>query len=236
MMKFSCITTFVFLLGCVTSSKNLEFGTYVNPNPRPYERCSSPDLIKLSSCCNVVLTKLDDCKANDLACECCALQSIQQECFNICPGNPSTNFLTVLYQDCAPLNDINACSLPFKKSNELPQKTQRLKEKFENDKEGGIYEKDVKGQPAIFKSKVSGKASTRQEEGEFFIGGDTERQPKNIEDGLGTKNETYFDKDAVIAESNITKSSSSAVSNLLDVSLVTSICLGLSLLLCTYLI
>lgn len=92
-----------------------EFGSYVNPNPRPSKKCPPNDLIKLSACCNEVLSKLDDCKPDDLACECCALQSIKQECYHICPDNPSANFLSVLYEDCAELSEINACALPFKK-------------------------------------------------------------------------------------------------------------------------
>lgn len=70
----------------------------------------------LAACSNQVLAQLDDCKANDLACECCALQSMDPKCHNLCPGNPSANFLSVLVNDCAPLNDINACNLPFKKT------------------------------------------------------------------------------------------------------------------------
>lgn len=93
-------------------------GTYVNPNPRPYERCGAEDLVTLSGCCNSVLLKLDDCKADDLACECCALQSIGLDCYNLCPGNPSANFLSVLMKDCSLLNDVNACLLPFKKVND----------------------------------------------------------------------------------------------------------------------
>ena len=120
---------FIFILFCLTlSDKISEYGTYVNPNPRPHEHCSAPDLIKLSGCCNDVLTKLDQCKADDLACECCALQSIKRECYNLCPENPSNNFLTVLYQDCEGLNDINACSLPFKKDDGMPKKNHLVPE------------------------------------------------------------------------------------------------------------
>lgn len=115
----------LYIINGVFSERITEYGSYVNPHPRPYERCTAPDLIKLSSCCNDVLSKLDDCKADDLACECCALQSLKQECFNLCPGNPSNNFLTVLFLDCQALNDINACSLPFKKSDSLPSKKKK---------------------------------------------------------------------------------------------------------------
>lgn len=94
--------------------------SYTNPNPRPYEKCLPNDLVKLLECCNGVLAKLDDCKANDLACECCALQSMDALCFGLCPNNPSNNFLTVLFNDCASLNDVNACGLPFKKE-DLPK-------------------------------------------------------------------------------------------------------------------
>lgn len=98
-----------------------EHGSYVNPHPRPYERCTSQELIKLSNCCNEILVKLDDCKSDDKACECCALQQMNVECYNLCPGNPSNNFLTVLFDDCRDLNDINACALPFKKHDGLPR-------------------------------------------------------------------------------------------------------------------
>lgn len=105
----------IFVAGSTPASSLPEIGSYKNPHPRPYERCEAHDLIKLSGCCNDVLAKLDDCKAGDLACECCALQHMDPQCYHLCPGNPSTNFLTVLYDDCAPLNDVNACNLPFKK-------------------------------------------------------------------------------------------------------------------------
>ncbi|PIS57883.1 hypothetical protein CJI97_000937 [Candidozyma auris] len=93
-----------------------EFGSYRNPNPRPLHKCDNTDMAMLAQCSNSVLAQLDDCKANDLACECCALQSMDSKCHRLCPGNPSANFLTVLVTDCAPLNDINACNLPFKKT------------------------------------------------------------------------------------------------------------------------
>ena len=92
-----------------------EIGTYKNPNPRPYNNCDAADLIRLSTCCNDVLSYLDDCNAGDLACECCALQSMDHGCYNLCAGNPATNFLSVLLDDCVPLNDVNACNIPFKK-------------------------------------------------------------------------------------------------------------------------
>lgn len=71
---------------------------------------------RLNTCANDVLAKLDDCKADDLACECCALQSLSRDCYGLCPGSPSGSFLSVLYSDCEPLNDVNACGLPFKKA------------------------------------------------------------------------------------------------------------------------
>lgn len=97
---------------------NDEFGTYMNPNPRKIPQCQANDLIKLSSCCNDLLHQLDQCKPDDLACECCALQLINQDCYHLCPGNPLTNFLTVLLLDCSQLSDVNACSLPFKKTDD----------------------------------------------------------------------------------------------------------------------
>lgn len=93
----------------------LETGSYVNPNPQPYDNCATSDRIKLSQCCNDVLVNLDDCKAADLACECCALQKMDRGCYNLCPDNPSAGFLSVLSADCLPLNDVNACNIPFKK-------------------------------------------------------------------------------------------------------------------------
>ncbi|RCK55712.1 putative GPI-anchored protein 43 [Candida viswanathii] len=90
----------------------------MNPNPRKIPQCQANDLVKLSSCCNDLLHQLDQCKPDDLACECCALQLINQDCYHLCPGNPLTNFLTVLLLDCSQLSDVNACSLPFKKTDD----------------------------------------------------------------------------------------------------------------------
>lgn len=112
--KRTIFVMFLFVLVTVVVASS-EFGSYQNPHPRPAAQCDNADLAKLSQCCSDVLEMLDDCKANDLACECCALQSMDQLCYHLCPGNPSTNFLTVLLNDCAPLNDVNACNLPFKK-------------------------------------------------------------------------------------------------------------------------
>lgn len=109
-----CILVFA-ALACAATKASAEHASYKNPHPRPYDKCDANDLIKLSGCCNDVLAKLDDCKAGDLACECCALQSMDLACYSLCPGNPSTNFLSVLFHDCSELNDVNACNLPFKK-------------------------------------------------------------------------------------------------------------------------
>lgn len=98
-----------------------EYGSYSNPNARAFDKCTAQELIKLSQCCNDVLIKLNTCKAEDLACECCALQSIDKECYSLCPGNPSVNFLTVLINDCSSLQGVNACGLPFKKYDEPVQ-------------------------------------------------------------------------------------------------------------------
>ncbi|KAG5418442.1 hypothetical protein I9W82_003970 [Candida metapsilosis] len=126
-LKFhTFILLLVFIPGIFTASLNKvgEYGTYLNPNPRKTTKCEPNDLVKLSTCSNDVLSKLVECKPNDLACECCALQSIDDECYHLCPGNPSTNFLTVLISDCAAMNEVNACSLPFKKEDpEPPRKT-----------------------------------------------------------------------------------------------------------------
>lgn len=97
------------------ASALVETGTYRNPNPRPYDNCDAADLVQLSTCCNDILAGLDDCKSGDLACECCALQSMDRLCYTLCPGNPSASFLTVLLDDCVSLNDVNACNIPFKK-------------------------------------------------------------------------------------------------------------------------
>lgn len=109
---------FCFVVPVNSLLLNDEFGTYMNPNPRKIPQCQANDLIKLSSCCNDLLHQLDQCKPDDLACECCALQLINQDCYHLCPGNPLTNFLTVLLLDCSQLSDVNACSLPFKKTDE----------------------------------------------------------------------------------------------------------------------
>lgn len=116
------ILVFVLTTGIFAASLNKvgEYGTYLNPNPRRTTKCEPNDLVKLSTYCNDVLSKLDECKPNDLACECCALQSIDDECYHLCPGNPNTNFLTVLLLDCAEMNEVNACSLPFKKEDPEP--------------------------------------------------------------------------------------------------------------------
>ncbi|KAK6455070.1 uncharacterized protein RJT20DRAFT_54591 [Scheffersomyces xylosifermentans] len=131
-----------------------EYGSYINPNPRPYKRCDANDLIKLSGCCNDVLSKLDDCKADDLACECCALQTIKQECYHLCPGNPSANFLTVLYDDCSELNEINACALPFKKDDSI--KTDDSTKYFSKSKSRNEDAKEIAGLVTV-KSKVNSK-------------------------------------------------------------------------------
>ncbi|ODV60130.1 uncharacterized protein ASCRUDRAFT_71166 [Ascoidea rubescens DSM 1968] len=118
-----------FLLYSLVATKSLaaytyrpdiqnEFGSYMNPNPRT--PCEGSELEKLNTCANDVLSKLDDCKADDLACECCALQSLNRDCYGLCPGSPSGNFLAVLYDDCESLNDVNACGLPFKKEDAKP--------------------------------------------------------------------------------------------------------------------
>lgn len=112
-MRFSSILFCTLILKY--SNGYLESESYKNPNPRPYDNCDASDLIQLSTCCNNILANLGDCKAGDLACECCALQSMDSLCYNLCPGNPSANFLSVLLDDCVPLNDVNACNIPFKK-------------------------------------------------------------------------------------------------------------------------
>lgn len=156
---YAFVWILIVLVNGAMPQKSTEYGSYVNPHPRPYESCTAPDLIKLSSCCNEVLSKLDDCKADDLACECCALQSLKPECFNLCPGNPSNNFLTVLFQDCHSLNDINACSLPFKKSDSLPSK----RKKTTSDISYGEATEAEGVNSVIIKSKLSPKVPNERE-------------------------------------------------------------------------
>ncbi|EDK41776.2 hypothetical protein PGUG_05874 [Meyerozyma guilliermondii ATCC 6260] len=105
---------FVILLSLV--SANSEYGSYRNPNPLPQDVCESKDLIKLNSCSNEMLGRLQQCKANDRACECCALQSLKPTCFELCPGSPASNLLSVIIDDCAELGEVNACDLPFMRS------------------------------------------------------------------------------------------------------------------------
>ncbi|CAK9441348.1 uncharacterized protein LODBEIA_P52160 [Lodderomyces beijingensis] len=121
-LKSVFIASFLLVFALGASLNRLgEYGTYVNPNPRkPSSKCDPKDLAKLSTCCNDVLSKLDECKPDDLACECCALQSIDQECYQLCPGNPNTNFLAVLLSDCSQMSEINACAIPFKKEDPEP--------------------------------------------------------------------------------------------------------------------
>ncbi|CDR40816.1 CYFA0S05e04808g1_1 [Cyberlindnera fabianii] len=97
----------------ISSTESSEFGAYVNPNPKNI--CEGDELDTLTLCASEVLAKLDECKPDDLACECCALQSMKRDCYGLCPNTQSGNFLAVLYDDCETMNDVNACNLPFKK-------------------------------------------------------------------------------------------------------------------------
>ncbi|ODQ57206.1 hypothetical protein WICANDRAFT_65465 [Wickerhamomyces anomalus NRRL Y-366-8] len=97
----------------ISSTESNEFGAYVNPNPKNI--CEGEELDTLTTCASEVLAKLDECKPDDLACECCALQSMKRDCYGLCPNTASGNFLAVLYDDCETMNDVNACNLPFKK-------------------------------------------------------------------------------------------------------------------------
>jgi len=97
----------------ISSTESNEFGAYVNPNPKNI--CEGEELDTLATCASEVLAKLDECKPDDLACECCALQSMKRDCYGLCPNTASGNFLAVLYDDCETMNDVNACNLPFKK-------------------------------------------------------------------------------------------------------------------------
>jgi hypothetical protein len=79
--------------------------------------CDGEELEMLTICAREVLGKLDDCKPNDLVCECCALQSMKRDCLGLCPNTVSGNFLVVLYDDCETMNDVNVCNLSFKTHN-----------------------------------------------------------------------------------------------------------------------
>ncbi|ODQ77731.1 hypothetical protein BABINDRAFT_169034 [Babjeviella inositovora NRRL Y-12698] len=172
-----------------------EFGSYVNPNPRSYERCDGEDLVKLSACANEVLSKLDDCKPDDLACECCALQSMKQECFGLCPGSPNGSFLAVLYQDCESLNDINACGLPFKKDDNGQAKVSRVKSKGEV----SIEDED---EYYNFKSKSKSKSKAMKLENS----GSSVRVKSNIrKTGKGTAKSEWVDSDSKVVDAIIEK-------------------------------
>ncbi|CEP20360.1 unnamed protein product [Cyberlindnera jadinii] len=97
----------------VSNTDTSEFGAYVNPSPKNI--CDGEEFEMLTFCASEVLSRLDECKPDDLACECCALQSMKRDCHGLCPNTPSGNFLAVLYDDCETMNDVNACNLPFKK-------------------------------------------------------------------------------------------------------------------------
>lgn len=103
------------------------------------------ELEQLNLCASLVLAKLDDCKADDLACECCALQSLSRNCYGLCPGSPSGSFLSVLYDDCEALNDVNACGLPFKKSDGHPPQKLTKKEAVKGSKSPDVVVKSTFG-------------------------------------------------------------------------------------------
>lgn len=174
--------------GLAMSSEKAEYGTYLNPNPRPFEKCDAQDLIKLSNCCNDVLSRLDDCRADDLACECCALQSMKQECYNLCSGNPSNNFLTVLYNDCASLSDVNACSLPFKKNDETPSK---ISEGMKSKSKAKQQDSKEKSNQYILKSKLHNNGENDEDNAlkltlwaEGGVGGEAEEGDGNLTSSL----------------------------------------------------
>lgn len=81
----------------------------------------------MTVCATDILSKLDDCKPDDLACECCALQSMNQNCFGLCRNSPSANFLDLLINDCSTLSEVNACGLPFKKADIAVAKVSRTR-------------------------------------------------------------------------------------------------------------
>lgn len=107
----------------ISNSDSREFGAYVNPNPKNI--CDGDELEMLTICASEVVANLEECEPDDLACECCALQIMEQDCHGLCPNTPSGNFLAVLYDDCETMNDVNACNLPFKKHDALVAKSLR---------------------------------------------------------------------------------------------------------------
>ncbi|KAI5955074.1 hypothetical protein KGF54_001635 [Candida jiufengensis] len=159
-IQFLLITLLSFLsitISGASLNRLSEYGTYMNPNPRKNSlssKCEPNDLVKLSSCCNDILSKLDECKPNDLACECCALQSINQECYHLCPGNPNTNFLTVLLSDCKEMNKINACSLPFKKEDSQPPRKHTI---VEDNEYGGSNDEDPRLNDGVIDASLQSK-------------------------------------------------------------------------------
>jgi hypothetical protein len=96
----------------VSNTEVTDFGANVNANMKNI--CDGGELEMLTICAREVLGKLDDCKPNDSACECCALQSMKRDCLGLCPNTVSGNFLVVLYDDCKTMNDGNVCDLSFK--------------------------------------------------------------------------------------------------------------------------
>lgn len=103
-----------------------EHGSYVNLNPHTYDKCPPEDLMTLNNCCCYLLDLLEQCIPDDEACACCALQSIDNDCYLLCPSHPSSLYLAVLMEDCKPLNDVNACNLPFRVENPNSKSIKKL--------------------------------------------------------------------------------------------------------------
>lgn len=78
--------------------------------------CSEEDTQILSECASEILAKLDTCKPDDLACECCALQSLNRVCFDACHTSLSSSYFSVIMKDCESMSDVDACDVLVKKS------------------------------------------------------------------------------------------------------------------------
>lgn len=88
----------------------IEHGSYLTQYSN---ECSNKDLAALNDCADYLLELLDQCIPNDKACSCCAFQSLDEHCYSLCPLDPSSLYLAVLMNECEPLEDVDACSLPF---------------------------------------------------------------------------------------------------------------------------
>ncbi|CCH44916.1 putative secreted protein [Wickerhamomyces ciferrii] len=107
----------VYGVDLVSSTESInEFDAHVNSNPKNI--CEGEELDALATCATKYLAKLDECKPDDQACECCAVQSMNRDCYGLCPNTESGNFLAGLYDNCETYTmakGVDPCNLPFKK-------------------------------------------------------------------------------------------------------------------------